>query len=89
MDAFEEFYHAPIVHSGAVPGRLRQRGSRQAGFEAPHYRIDGPHRLVSTSGVRFWELDPTSMVKPMEPLTRSGLFGPWDPADLGETAGSA
>ena len=24
------------------------------------------------------------MVKPMEPLTRSGLFGPWDKVDLGE-----
>jgi phenylpropionate dioxygenase-like ring-hydroxylating dioxygenase large terminal subunit len=82
MDAFQEFYHAPIVHSGQSPQAYAD-AARQAGFEAPHYQIDGPHRLVSTSGVRFWEL-PDEMVKPMEPLTRSGLFGPWDAPDLGE-----
>ncbi|HET6949445.1 MAG TPA: aromatic ring-hydroxylating dioxygenase subunit alpha [Acidimicrobiales bacterium] len=82
MDAFQEFYHAPIVHAGQSPDAYAN-AARQAGFEAPHYQIDGPHRLVSTSGVRFWEL-PDEMVKPMEPLTRSGLFGPWDGPDLGE-----
>src|SRR5690606_29946166 len=30
-----------------------------------------------------WELDP-SMRKPMEDITRGGLFGPWDVPDLGE-----
>ena len=58
------------VH-GCVPGVLSRTGSArepvarrsiskaaaEAGFEAPHYRIDGPHRLVSTSGVRAWEMD--------------------------------
>jgi phenylpropionate dioxygenase-like ring-hydroxylating dioxygenase large terminal subunit len=82
MDAFQEFYHAPIVHAGQSPDAYAN-AARQAGFEAPHYQIDGPHRLVSTSGVKFWEL-PSEMVKPMEPLTRSGLFGPWDGPDLGE-----
>jgi phenylpropionate dioxygenase-like ring-hydroxylating dioxygenase large terminal subunit len=82
MDAFQEFYHAPIVHAGQSPDAYAN-AARQAGFEAPHYQIDGPHRLVSTSGVKFWEL-PDEMVKPMEPLTRSGLFGPWDGPDLGE-----
>ncbi len=82
MDAFQEFYHAPIVHSGQSPTAYAN-AAREAGFEAPHYQIDGPHRLVSTSGVRFWEFGP-EMVKPMEPLTRSGLFGPWDKVDLGE-----
>jgi hypothetical protein len=31
----------------------------------------------------MWETDPES-VKPMERLTRSGLFGPWEKPDLGE-----
>ena len=48
MDAFQEFYHAPIVHADSRR-RLRQ-GRPRAGFEAPHYRIEAPHRLVSTSG---------------------------------------
>jgi glycine betaine catabolism A len=82
MDAFAEFYHAPILHAKQSPEKY-SAAARQAGFEAPHYQIDGPHRLVSTSGVRFWEMD-TELVKPMEILTRSGLFGPWDAIDLGE-----
>jgi hypothetical protein len=42
-----------------------------------HYQIDGPHRLVTTYGGRQWQLPP-EMLKPMETVTRSGLFGPWD-----------
>jgi phenylpropionate dioxygenase-like ring-hydroxylating dioxygenase large terminal subunit len=81
MDAFQEFYHAPVLHAKQSPERY-SKAAREAGFEAPHYQIDGPHRLVSTSGIRFWELD-ADMVKPMETLTRSGLFGPWEKPDLG------
>ncbi|MER6813450.1 aromatic ring-hydroxylating dioxygenase subunit alpha [Spirillospora sp. NPDC000708] len=82
MDAFAEFYHAPVLHAKQSPEKY-STAAQQAGFEAPHYQIDGPHRMVSTSGVRFWEMD-SELVKPMEILTRSGLFGPWDAADLGE-----
>jgi len=82
MDAFQEFYHAPVLHAKQSPEKYSSL-AQQAGFEAPHYRIEGPHRLVSTSGVRFWEMD-TELVKPMEIVTRSGLFGPWDQVDLGE-----
>jgi glycine betaine catabolism A len=82
MDAFAEFYHAPVLHAKQSPEKYSS-AAKQAGFEAPHYQIDGDHRLVSTSGVRFWEMD-TELVKPMEILTRSGLFGPWDANDLGE-----
>ncbi|WP_024805810.1 aromatic ring-hydroxylating dioxygenase subunit alpha [Nocardia sp. BMG51109] len=82
MDAFQEFYHAPVLHGKQTPDNY-SIAAQQAGFEAPHYRLDGPHRLVSTSGVVTWELDPT-MRKPMEDITRGGLFGPWDTPDLGE-----
>jgi phenylpropionate dioxygenase-like ring-hydroxylating dioxygenase large terminal subunit len=81
MDAFQEFYHAPVLHAKQSPDKYSV-AAQQAGFEAPYYAIDGPHRLVSTSGIRFWELD-DDMVKPMERITRSGLFGPWDKPDLG------
>ncbi|MFI6954921.1 aromatic ring-hydroxylating dioxygenase subunit alpha [Nocardia sp. NPDC050408] len=81
MDAFQEFYHAPVLHGKQTPDNFSVAAQR-AGFEAPHYQLDGPHRLVSTSGVVTWELDPT-MRKPMEDITRSGLFGPWDVPDLG------
>ena len=41
----------------------------QAGFEAPYYKIEGPHRLVSTSGVRAWEM-PDHMVKAIDAIAR-------------------
>jgi Rieske 2Fe-2S family protein len=53
-----------------------------AGYEGLHYQIDGPHRLVTSTQGRFWEL-PAAWVKPTETLTRGGLSGPWDPPDLG------
>jgi Rieske 2Fe-2S family protein len=81
MDAFAEFYHAPVLHASQSPEKYSTM-AYNAGFEAPHYRIERPHRLVSTSGVRFWEMD-QELVKPMEVITRSGLFGPWDQVDLG------
>jgi Rieske 2Fe-2S family protein len=80
MDAFQEFYHAPILHAKQTPPDL-STSMQEAGFEAPAYAIDGPHRLVSTAGVHPWTL-PENMLKPMEIITRSGLFGPWDKPDL-------
>ena len=46
MDAFQEFYHAPVLHANQSPSKY-SKAAAEAGFEAPHYRIDGPHRLVS------------------------------------------
>jgi hypothetical protein len=80
MDAFQEFYHAPILHAKQTPPDWSM-AAQQAGFEAPAYTIDGPHRLVSTAGIHPWTLAP-GMLKPMELITRSGLFGPWDAPDL-------
>jgi Rieske 2Fe-2S family protein len=82
MDAFAEFYHAPVLHAKQSTDKIAA-AAQKSGFEAPHYRVDGPHRLVSTAGVRLWEIDPES-VKPVEKLTHSGLFGPWEKRDLGE-----
>ena len=81
MDAFQEFYHAPILHSNQTP-EMVSVPAKEAGFEAPYYKIDGPHRLVSTSGVRQWEMADAAS-KPVERLMRSGLFGPWEPNDIG------
>jgi glycine betaine catabolism A len=55
MDAFQEFYHAPVLHANQSPTAY-SKAAAEAGFEAPHYRIEGPHRLVSTSGIRAWEM---------------------------------
>jgi hypothetical protein len=77
IDAFAEFYHAPVLH-------VRQAVKEEAvklqtyGYEALHYRIEGPHSMVSSWGGMAPPKDP-KMVKPIERELRSGLFGPWDP----------
>jgi phenylpropionate dioxygenase-like ring-hydroxylating dioxygenase large terminal subunit len=81
MDAFQEFYHAPVLHARQTPPDW-SLPAQQAGFEAPHYQIEGPHRVVSTSGIRPWELHDNQR-KRMEAITQSGLFGPWEKPDLG------
>jgi Rieske 2Fe-2S family protein len=80
MDAFQEFYHAPILHAKQSPPDW-STAAAQSGFEAPAYKIDGPHRLVSTAGIHPWNLA-ENMTKPVDRVTRSGLFGPWDAPDL-------
>ena len=45
--------------------RSRHRGGRR-GFEAPHYEIDGPHRLVSHRRASGRGSCPAEMLKPME-----------------------
>jgi phenylpropionate dioxygenase-like ring-hydroxylating dioxygenase large terminal subunit len=79
-DALQEQYHAPIVHRNQRPDAF-DVPMQKGGFEAAHYRIEGPHRLMTTPGFRPWEMS-ADQVKPMEVLTRSGTFGPWDKPDL-------
>src|SRR5262249_50159584 len=82
-DAFQEYYHVPILHSQEATPATRAL-IQKMGFEAPHYQLDGPHRMVSTSGVprRVW---PRDYQYPIEIATRSGLFGPWNEPDLGDS----
>ncbi|TMA30421.1 MAG: aromatic ring-hydroxylating dioxygenase subunit alpha [Deltaproteobacteria bacterium] len=81
-DAFQEYYHVPMLHPQQATPATRER-TQSLGFEAPYYQIDGPHRMVSTSGPprRVW---PADYQYPIEIATRSGLFGPWNEPDLGE-----
>ena len=44
MDAFQEFYHAPVLHANQSPTAY-SKAAAEAGFEAPHYRLDGPHQI--------------------------------------------
>ncbi|MEU5755877.1 aromatic ring-hydroxylating dioxygenase subunit alpha [Streptomyces sp. NPDC047829] len=81
IDAFAEFYHAPILHSGQyMPEQARK--IQKYGYEALHYDIDGPHSMVSSWGGIAPPHD-REMVKPIEAALRSGLFGPWDAPDIG------
>jgi phenylpropionate dioxygenase-like ring-hydroxylating dioxygenase large terminal subunit len=80
IDAFAEFYHAPVLHQ-------KQATKEEAdkllgfGFEALHYDLKSPHSMISSWGGMAPPKDP-SMVKPIERVLRSGLFGPWDRPDI-------
>jgi phenylpropionate dioxygenase-like ring-hydroxylating dioxygenase large terminal subunit len=82
IDAFMEFYHAPVLHAKqAVSDESRKLQSY--GYEALAYDIDGPHSMVSSWGGMSPPKD-INMVKPIERVLRSGLFGVWEGPDLGE-----
>lgn len=51
------------------------------GFEALHYDIKGQHSMISSWGGMSPPKD-ESMVKPIERILHSGLFGPWDRPDI-------
>jgi phenylpropionate dioxygenase-like ring-hydroxylating dioxygenase large terminal subunit len=80
IDAFAEFYHAPVLHAKQAVAE-ESRKLVQVGFEGLHYGIDGPHGMVSSWGGMAPPKD-LGMVKPMERVLRSGLFGPWDRPDI-------
>jgi phenylpropionate dioxygenase-like ring-hydroxylating dioxygenase large terminal subunit len=76
IDAFAEFYHAPILHAKqAVSDESKKL--MDIGYESLHYDIDGPHSMQSSWGGMAPPKD-ESIVKPIERKLRSGLFGPWD-----------
>lgn len=80
IDAFVEFYHAPILHQGQYTKEEAAK-IQKFGYEALHYELAGPHNLQSTWGGQAPPPD-MSMVKPMDQVLRSGLFGPWDKPEI-------
>jgi phenylpropionate dioxygenase-like ring-hydroxylating dioxygenase large terminal subunit len=81
IDAFAEFYHAPILHAKQSVNE-ESRKLQEYGYEALSYDIDGPHGMVSSWGGMAPPKD-LNMVKPIERVLRSGLFGVWDAPDIG------
>ncbi|ORA80544.1 (2Fe-2S)-binding protein [Mycolicibacter kumamotonensis] len=80
LDAFVEFYHAPILHQGQYTKEEAAK-IQKFGYEALHYELAGPHSLQSTWGGQSPPAD-LNMVKPLDRALRSGLFGPWDKPDV-------
>ena len=84
IDAFQEYYHVPPLHTHQL-GPVHR--NPEATFEGAHYQLEGPHRVVSTSGSHKHRL-PTEYLYPSEALMRSGNTGPWDAPELdGELTG--
>lgn len=83
IDAFTEFYHAPVLHARQAVSDEAQK-LQGYGYEALAYDIDGPHAVVSSWGGMSPPKD-LGMVKPIERVLHSGLFGPWEsPLELDE-----
>jgi phenylpropionate dioxygenase-like ring-hydroxylating dioxygenase large terminal subunit len=80
IDAFAEFYHAPVLHSKQY---TKDEASKIMGhgYEALHYEVAHPHGLVSSAGGQSPPKD-LSIVKPIDQVLHSGLFGPWDKPDI-------
>ncbi|MEU4312836.1 aromatic ring-hydroxylating dioxygenase subunit alpha [Nocardia sp. NPDC024068] len=80
IDAFAEFYHAPILH---MKQAVKDEADKLAGYgyEALHYELQAPHSMISSWGGMAPPKD-LNMVKPIERILRSGLFGPWDRPDI-------
>lgn len=76
VDAFVEFYHAPVLHQRQAVASEGQK-LYNVGYENLHYELVSPHSFESAWGGMSPPKDP-SMVKPIENALRSGLFGPWD-----------
>jgi phenylpropionate dioxygenase-like ring-hydroxylating dioxygenase large terminal subunit len=80
VDAFVEFYHAPILHMKQAEKEEAEKLAK-FGFEALHYDIKGDHSMISSWGGMSPPKD-LNMVKPIERILHSGLFGPWDRPDI-------
>ncbi len=80
IDTFAEFYHAPILHAKQATAEESRKLSGY-GYEALGYELEGRHGMVSSWGGMSPPKD-LAMVKPIERILRSGLFGPWDPPDI-------
>ena len=76
IDAFAEFYHAPILH---MKQAVKDEADKLAavGFEALHYDLASPHSMISSWGGMSPPKD-LGMVKPIERVLKAGLFGPWE-----------
>ncbi len=82
IDAFMEFYHAPVLHAKQA-AEEEARKLQGYGYEALAYDVDGPHAVVSAGG-GMAPPKALSMVHAIERVLRSGLFGVWDAPDIGE-----
>jgi phenylpropionate dioxygenase-like ring-hydroxylating dioxygenase large terminal subunit len=80
IDAFAEFYHAPVLHQKQYTAEEAAKIMKH-GFEALYYELASPHAMISTWGGQAPPAD-LKMVKPVDRVLRSGLFGPWDRPEI-------
>ena len=72
----------PSLHPQQVPPAVRDAGQRRS--SAPHFQLDGPHRVDQHAAVPAAGRCAPEAMYPIEVAPRSGLIGPWDVPDIGD-----
>jgi phenylpropionate dioxygenase-like ring-hydroxylating dioxygenase large terminal subunit len=81
MDAFQELYHVPYVHSKMNNPNGPATGTDRVPFMMPAFRVFGKHRLY-TSGGPHANVNVRSP-RPLDNFFGSSFYGPTDPPDVG------
>jgi len=81
MDAFQELYHVPYVHSKMNAPDRPATGGDHVPFMMPAFEVHGKHRLY-TSGGPHANASVRSPRK-LDDFFRSSFYGPIDPPEIG------
>ena len=81
IDAYQELYHVPYVHSKMNDPKAQATGSDKVPFMVPRFLRFGRHRMYSSGGPTANSEVRSS--RPLDALFRSSLYGPIDPPDVG------
>ena len=81
MDAFQELYHVPYVHSKMNNPSGPATGTDKVPFMMPAFSLHGKHRLYTSGGPHANE--GVRSPRPLDDFFRSSFYGPLDPPDIG------
>ncbi len=81
MDAFQELYHVPYVHSKMNNPSGLATGTDKVPFMMPKFHVFGKHRQYTSGGAHanFGVRSP----RPLDNFFGSSFYGPEDPPDIG------
>jgi hypothetical protein len=80
IDAYQELYHVPYVHSKMNNPNIVPTGTDKIPFMVPMFFHSGKHRMYSSGGPKA--NDNVRSSRPLDSLFRSSFYGPIDPPDL-------
>ena len=81
IDAYQELYHVPYVHSKMNNPNVQATGTDKVPFMVPMFLASGKHRMYSSGGPKANSNVRSS--RPLDGLFRSSFYGPIDPPDVG------
>jgi phenylpropionate dioxygenase-like ring-hydroxylating dioxygenase large terminal subunit len=81
MDAFQELYHVPYVHSRMNNPSGPSTGTDKVPFMMPTFSVFGKHRLYTSGGQHANEA--VRSPRRLDDFFRSSFYGPIDPPDVG------